>query len=99
MNLAEHGGWHTAGSFPLAAETAVHDADVIDLTTSQRPRTDPLAKLLVTPEEAAELLSIGRSKLYELLAERAVESVRVGTCRRIPVQALKDFVSSLRHTG
>ncbi|HET6963166.1 MAG TPA: helix-turn-helix domain-containing protein [Acidimicrobiales bacterium] len=83
----------------VAKEAVVADADLIDLTTTEPTRDRPLMKLLVTPEEAADLLSIGRSKLYELLAAGAVESVRVGTCRRIPVQALEDFVSRLRQAG
>jgi len=99
LHLGEHCLRTPGRPFSAAAEPAAHEVDVIDLTPGQPRRTDPLNKLLVTPDEAAELLSIGRSKLYELLAEGAVESVRVGTCRRIPVQALKDFVSSLRHTG
>ncbi len=53
-------------------------------------------KLLLTPEEAAEALSIGRSKLYELLADGALESVAIGACRRIPRVALQDFVERLR---
>ncbi|MGH9072006.1 MAG: excisionase family DNA-binding protein, partial [Acidimicrobiales bacterium] len=53
-------------------------------------------KLLLTVEEAAEALSVGRSKLYELLAAGRLESVRVGTCRRIPVGSLIDFVGGLQ---
>lgn len=53
-------------------------------------------KLLLTPEEAADVLSIGRSKLYELLATGALESVAIGSCRRIPRAALADFVNGLR---
>lgn len=55
-----------------------------------------MEQLLLTPREAAERLSIGRSKLYELLAEGALESVHIGSSRRIPVGALADFVNSLR---
>ena len=51
-----------------------------------------MEKLLLTPEQAAEALSIGRSKLYELLAKGAIESVRIGTSRRIPVAALERFI-------
>ena len=53
-------------------------------------------KLLLTPEEAAETLSISRSKLYELLAAGDVESVRIGGSRRIPVDALVMFVERQR---
>jgi excisionase family DNA binding protein len=53
-------------------------------------------KLLFTPTEAAIALGISRSKLYELLARGALESVSIGTNRRIPADALDDFVSALR---
>jgi len=55
-------------------------------------------RLLVTPEIASDLLCIGRTKLYELLASGDIESVRLGSCRRIPMQALEDFVSRLRRS-
>jgi excisionase family DNA binding protein len=53
-------------------------------------------KLLLTPEDAAKALSISRSKLYELLARGTLESVRIGTSRRISTRALDDFVESCR---
>ena len=52
-------------------------------------------KLLLTPEEAAEVLGIGRSKVYELLAARQLASVKIGTCRRIPADALRAYVEGL----
>jgi excisionase family DNA binding protein len=52
-------------------------------------------KMLVTPEEAAQTLSIGRSKLYELLRAGALGSVRIGGSRRIPVAALQAYVVEL----
>lgn len=52
-------------------------------------------KLLLTPEEAAELLSIGRSKLYQLLAAGALRSVTIGASRRVPVEALRVFVDEV----
>lgn len=55
-------------------------------------------RLLCRPEEAAELLGIGRSKFYELMAEGVIDSVRIGTCRRIPLAALEEFVERLRTT-
>lgn len=58
-----------------------------------------MINLLLTPEDAAEMLSISRSKLYELLAAGEVESVRIGGSRRIPVDALEDFVDRQRLTA
>ncbi|PZS33003.1 MAG: transcriptional regulator [Pseudonocardiales bacterium] len=54
-----------------------------------------MEKLLLTAEESAELLSIGRSKVYELMAGGVLPSVKVGRCRRIPRKAIDDFVESL----
>jgi len=56
-------------------------------------------KLLLTAEEAGELLSIGRTKVYELMADGLIESVAIGRCRRIPVRALEPFVEALRRGG
>ncbi len=56
-------------------------------------------KLLLKPEEAAEILSIGRSKVYELMGTGELASVRIGRCRRIPAEALSDFVAGLRDTS
>jgi len=53
-------------------------------------------RLLVTPEEAALRLSIGRTTLYHLLGTGALESVRVGRSRRIRVAALELFVEQLK---
>jgi len=55
-------------------------------------------RMLFRPEEAAELLGIGRSKFYELMAEGVIDSVRIGACRRIPLAALEEYVERLRTT-
>ena len=53
-------------------------------------------KLLLKPEEAAEVLSIGRSKVYELIGTGELASVRIGASRRIPTDALIEFVRRLQ---
>jgi excisionase family DNA binding protein len=53
-------------------------------------------RLLLTPAEAATALSIGRSKLYELMRAGVVPSVRIGACRRIAAADLSDVVAKLR---
>jgi excisionase family DNA binding protein len=52
-------------------------------------------KLLLTPEEAAERLSVGRSRIFELISSGRLRSVRIGASRRIPADALVDFVNDL----
>ncbi len=52
-------------------------------------------KLLLTPEEAAQALGIGRTKVYELIALGEIPSVKIGASRRIPAHGLQLYVSSL----
>ncbi len=54
-------------------------------------------KLLLTPTEAATALGIGRSKVYELLRNGTLASVRIDTCRRIPAAELDALVARLGH--
>jgi excisionase family DNA binding protein len=53
-------------------------------------------KLLLTAIEAAEVLGVGRSTVYELIAAGQIESVRIGRSRRIPRAALVAYVARLR---
>jgi excisionase family DNA binding protein len=51
--------------------------------------------LLLTIEEAARVLHIGRTKMCELLATRQVESVQIGRLRRVPFECLQGYVAGL----
>jgi excisionase family DNA binding protein len=51
--------------------------------------------LLLSPTEAAAHLSIGRSKVYELMRLGQLRSVKIGASRRIPQAALADFIATL----
>lgn len=52
-------------------------------------------KLLLAADEAAELLGVGSTTVYELLAAGQLESVRIGRSRRIPRAALVAYVDRL----
>jgi excisionase family DNA binding protein len=52
-------------------------------------------KLLLTAKEAADSLGIGVTKLYELLNQELIISVKVGRRRLISVSALEAFVEGL----
>ena len=54
-----------------------------------------MERLLLSPEEAAEVLGVGRSRIYDLMRKRELVSVRIGKCRRVPVAALKAYVERL----
>jgi len=52
-------------------------------------------KLLLTVTEAASLLSLGRSKAYELVRAGVIPSVRITGSRRIKVSDLLVYVATL----
>jgi excisionase family DNA binding protein len=54
-------------------------------------------KFLLRPNEAAELLSISRSKAYTLIAAGVLPSVDVGGSVRVPVEQLQAWIK--RHTN
>lgn len=64
------------------------------MTTSYMIRP---TRLVLTVEEAAECLGIGRTLMYALITGGQVESVRIGRLRRVPADALERYVSTLRH--
>lgn len=51
-------------------------------------------RLLLRPVEAAEIIGIGRSRVYELLASGELPSIRIGTSVRVPVDALKRWIDT-----
>ncbi|MEU1719189.1 helix-turn-helix domain-containing protein [Nonomuraea sp. NPDC005692] len=51
-----------------------------------------------TVEQVAEMLSVGRDKVYFLLRTGQLKSIKIGKLRRITDQQLTDFVSSLEAT-
>jgi excisionase family DNA binding protein len=52
-------------------------------------------QLLLTPEQVAEALAIGRTRVYELMASGALPSIRLGRSRRVARHALSRFVDEL----
>ena len=59
----------------------------------------PIAPLLLTVPEAARVLAIGRTTLYELISNGAIETVHIGRAIRIPVEATRAFVEGRKLTG
>jgi excisionase family DNA binding protein len=48
--------------------------------------------LLYKPVQCQEILNLGRSKIYELLATGALRSCKIGRAIRIPASALREYV-------
>ncbi len=51
--------------------------------------------LLLRPEDVARALQIGRTRVYDLIRDGSIRSVKVGGSRRITIASLDDFVDSL----
>ena len=54
-----------------------------------------MEKLLLSPEEAAEVLGITRSTIYDLLRMRILTSIKIGRRRLVPVQACRELVEHM----
>lgn len=63
-------------------------------TGNPLPQPEVFADVL-TVEDAAKQLRIGRTKMYELVSSGAVQSVTIGRLRRVPAQCIADYVSEL----
>ncbi|GMV21821.1 MAG: hypothetical protein AMXMBFR57_17700 [Acidimicrobiia bacterium] len=50
--------------------------------------------LLLRPLDAAKLLGISRSKVYELMAAGKLPSVTLGCSKRIPVDRLREWINA-----
>ncbi len=72
----------------LMTEDRQHEA------SQPAPRPMP-ARVLLTVEEAAERLHIGKTKTYALVKAGEIESVLIGRLRRIHVDAVDAYAARL----
>ncbi len=70
-------------------------SDASQTAAAEQQQQTRAAVLLLTVPQAAEMLAVGRSTVYGLISGGALNSVRVGGSRRIPVHALEAYVASL----
>lgn len=84
-----------------ASRNGEHDAHRDTMTMMREGDAEPreigdgtrlVRPLLLTIPEAARVLAIGRSSVYELIDSRAIGVVRIGRSVRIPVAELELFV-------
>jgi excisionase family DNA binding protein len=61
-------------------------------------QTHPLdgSRLLYSVTEAASLLGVGRTYMFRLIATGEVESIKVGKLRKIPRDALGQYIDRRR---
>lgn len=71
-------------------QESTHEPAMPDAARSEPP-------LLVTVEEAARRLSIGRTATYMLVLRGELQSVKIGRTRRVVVKSLEAYVAKLLH--
>jgi excisionase family DNA binding protein len=56
---------------------------------------DEIPPILFTPEEVARLLGISRCRVFDLIRQRELASVKVGALRRVSARAVHEYVGRL----
>jgi excisionase family DNA binding protein len=80
-----------AAEFGNQPSRAVTPSDLAGAAFGESPPTS----LLLSVEESAAQLRIGRSRMFELIRRGEVLSVKVGGSRRVPYDSLRDYVKRL----
>lgn len=63
--------------------------------TTLSPTGQAEPRRMLTVEQAAEALNVGRTTMFALVKSGDIESVRIGHLRRIPADAIDAYVASL----
>lgn len=50
---------------------------------------------LYTVPQVAEVLNVGRTVTYDLIRTGRLRSVKIGNLRRVPVEAIDEYLSTL----
>lgn len=72
------------------------DDDLNQLFPARHEQLAQSVPLVLTIDQAAERLGVGRTIMYALITSGAVESVKIGRLRRVPADALVTFLDELR---
>lgn len=84
-----------------ATRIAALFAELAELMTTPQPPDVPAPRVstehtLLTVEEAAERLHIGRTRMFALLKSGEIESVTIGRSRRIHPDAIEAYAHRLQ---
>ena len=69
--------------------------NVTNRVTKPGQPSQPEPRLMLTAEQAAERLGIGRTTMFALIKSGEIESVRIGRLRRVPADALTTYTDRL----
>src|SRR5690606_37449050 len=88
-NMSPHSAMLTAAQrSPRSVGSSAQDVD--RSAVGEDDASPPV--LLLTIEEAAELLHVGRCTMQALLTSGEVQSLKIGRLRRVPPSALEDYI-------
>ncbi len=76
-------------------ERAIRPTAQIIVGAVERRATSDTRPLLVTTEEAARMLGVARSTIYQLVGQGTLPTVHIGRSVRFRVQDLETFVDRL----
>ena len=54
--------------------------------------TKPNNKLVLNIDDLCEILDIGKNTAYNLLKSKEIESFKIGTCWKIPLKSVEEFI-------
>ena len=60
-----------------------------------RTTSGDIEPVLLRPEEVAAALGVGRTAVFELMRTGELRSVKIGKSRRIPADAVAEYVAGL----
>lgn len=69
------------------------------LSADKGQKPGQVERLALTVEQTAEMLGIGRDRVYNLLRTGQLESIKIGKLRRIPRSALDSYIARLLAEG
>ena len=59
------------------------------------PQTNPTPRVMLTPEQAADALGIGRTTVFALIKSGELRSLRIGHLRRVPADEIDAYTARL----
>ncbi|MFD8969291.1 helix-turn-helix domain-containing protein [Streptomyces sp. NPDC059568] len=78
----------------LADALGMTEQQLLDLVQANTSTVYDPTLVALTVEEAARRLGVGRTTMYALLAAGEIPSIAIGRLRRIPAEALSDYVAA-----
>ncbi|MFE2426450.1 helix-turn-helix domain-containing protein [Streptomyces sp. NPDC059373] len=77
----------------IAHLLGICEDDLLALMTARGNTPGDPTLVALTVEEAARRIGIGRTKMYEYVSSGEIPSVTIGRLRRIPAEAVGDFLA------